>query len=42
MKYNYFIKLLLEKNVKNRIFTNRKSALWVDVGHYKIQKFTRY
>ena len=30
MEYRFFIKQLLEKNVKNRIFTNKKSVLLVD------------
>lgn len=36
MEYRFFIKQLLEKNVKNRIFANKKSVLLVDAGHCRI------
>ncbi len=36
MEYRFFIKQLLEKNVKNRIFANKESVLLVDAGRCRI------
>ena len=36
MEYRFFIKQLLEKNVKNRIFANKNSVLLVDAGRCRI------
>lgn len=36
MEYRFFIKQLLEKNVKNRIFANKKSVLLIDAGRCRI------
>lgn len=36
MEYRFFIKQLLEKNVKNRIFANKKIVLLVDAGRCRI------
>lgn len=36
MEYRFFIKQLLEKNVKNRIFANKESVLLIDAGRCRI------